>query len=274
MNYSSKSFLLKLARPGVLALLIIVFAGCSALTKKHEKVDIEYFNINPSGKTKLVLNNVNGNIKIKDGPDSNISVRAEKIAYVSKKDMDKKLDNISILIDTSGNVIRIDSETRKKKSLFSFSFKKNDKVNYDIELPPNFDVQIDNTNGNVNISGLQGEIETDIINGNIKLDNVTGKTVLDITNGKVNAALDSSNGLKVNIINGSVKLELGNSFGGKFVLDVTNGKINYNDIKFDDVVSDKKSLKGNLGDSDSKIQIDVTNGKITLERKKNSASEI
>ncbi|MGH2574601.1 MAG: DUF4097 family beta strand repeat-containing protein, partial [Ignavibacteria bacterium] len=113
-------------------------------------------------------------------------------------------------------------------------------------------------------TNISNELNVTLVNGNVNLENVSGKNEFDITNGSLIGSLDSTDGLKIDIVNGSVNLDLAKTFKAEIKADVTNGKINYENLSISDLTSEKKSLRGYIGNTEKEVRIDVVNGKINL----------
>jgi len=256
----------------ILFLILLTFAvsgtGCSLFKKKYEKTETEEYTINTHNKTKISLDNTRGDIRIfRNTSDSMLRIKIEKIAHVKEKDRDKPIQNVRVKIDTSGSVVSINMEYSKEKRFFNISFGDENRINFELHIPDENMIVIDNTNGDLFMTDITNDVKADITNGDVKLEKVYGNTKLDITNGKVIGDLDSTKGLNIEVTNGKVNLNLGESFSGKFKLDITNGKIIKDEFDFTDVKEEKKLFEGKLGDKDAEVIIDVVNGKITLSKR-------
>lgn len=255
-----------------LFLILVTFAfsgtGCSLFKKKYEKTEAEEYTINTHNKTKISLDNNRGDIRIfRNTSDSMLRIKIEKIVYVKEKDLDKSIQYLRVKVDTSGSLVNINSEYSKQKRFFNLTFGDEDRINYELHVPDEIIIVIDNTNGDLFMTDITNEVKTDITNGDVKLEKVYGNLKMDITNGKVIGDLDSTKGLNLEVTNGKVNLSLGELFSGKFKLDVKNGKIIKDEFDFTDVSEEKKSFEGKLGDKDTEIIIDVVNGRITLSKR-------
>ena len=256
----------------ILFLILLTFAvsgtGCSLFKKKYEKTETEEYTINTHNKTKISLDNTRGDIRIfRNTSDSLLRIKIEKIAYVKEKDLDKPIKYLKVKIDTSGSVVNINTEYYKETKFFNFSFSDENRLNLELHVPDGNMIVIENISGDLLMTDITNDVKADITNGDVKLEKVYGNTKLDITNGKVTGDLDSTKGLIIDVTNGKVNLNLGESFSGKFKLDVTNGKIIKEEFDFTDVKEEKKSFEGKLGDKDAEVIIDVVNGKITLSKR-------
>jgi DUF4097 and DUF4098 domain-containing protein YvlB len=252
-----------------IGLLILNISGCSLFKKKYEKRETKDYIINSTGKKKISLSNLSGNVKVsKNTADSLIRIKTEIVAYVTKKELNEPLENIKMKIDTTGSVVDISSESYSERKFFKFSINnKSNKINYDISIPDMLEVSIDNTSGKIIIEDLNSDVKVDLVSGNISLKDIYGKVNLDVTNGKIDGDLDSTKGLDINTVNGSITLNLGSSFAGNFKADCVNGKVITKDLTFQRTEESKKSFEGTLGSSNIDVKLETVNGKIYLNKR-------
>lgn len=255
-------------------ILIIVFfisslQGCSFFQKRYEKTETREFKISSAGKTKIILENKNGNIIVrKNSSDSMILLNAEIKVNVTKKELNEPLKNFEISIDTSSNEIRISNKTTYREEEFlNFGNWHNNGINYTLYLPNGLDADISSTNGKLEASDISNNITGSTVNGKISFVNTSGLLKLETTNGKISAELDSTRGMTLDVVNGSINLKLSPSFSGIFHVDWVNGSFKYDDFNFQDVNKDKKFFKGKIGNSGSEIKISTVNGSIKLYKK-------
>ena len=98
----------------------------------------------------------------------------------------------------------------------------------------------------------------------------TGNIDIEMSKGDLDFTLDSTKGINVEISKGNVNFNLSDGFSGIFRCDVTKGNINHSNIDFNTQNFDtKKTLKGKIGNSDSKISVDLIKGNIIITGKKN-----
>src|SRR5512146_2078487 len=103
----------------LIAVFVLSSAGCSL--KKYDKREVSEYKINTAGKTKVTLENTIGTVKIYKGDSAaGLVIKAEKIAHVKKRDLDKPFTEASVEIDSSSDIIRITGEIQKSKGFFKF----------------------------------------------------------------------------------------------------------------------------------------------------------
>lgn len=268
-----KMNMLKIKSTIVFFIIVIIgavaFSGCSLFQKRYEKTEKKEFTVNTAGKKKVVLDNTNGDIKIiKSSVDSVLTIKAEATFRLTKKELGEEKDRIKVTVDTTESIINIKSDFVKESKFQIFYMKFGSDINYELIVPEGLEVSIDNTNGKTEVIEVSNNVNVNITNGGVTLSRTTGKITVDITNGKVKGDLDSTKGLDIKTTNGSVSLILGEKFSGKFRMETTNGKISKKDFDFTSVDDEKKYFKGTLGNGEAEVNIETTNGKITLTKKK------
>lgn len=184
-----------------------------------------------------------------------------------EKDLDKPLEDVVIKIDSSSDQISFSSETEKHKVHF-FSFQwGSPNVDYEILLPKNLSVKIENTNGKMRADYVDNSLELNVTNGNIEIQHVSGQLNLDVVNGSITGVLDSTKGIKAETVNGKIKLSLDTTFAARIKAEVTNGKVNYEGLSFISFSGDKKDFTGTLKNGDKEVRLSTVNGSITLSKK-------
>jgi len=273
-----------------IALLIIsctVFSSCSMFSKRYEKVEKGEYKISANGKKRFSLNNVNGKIKVVKGSDSTaIIVKFEKTVYVKKRELNNSIDDqITMTLDTMGTDVKIESEFERRRSEIQFGENRDNSVDYEVYLPENIELSLDNTNGTIDVSNLGNNAKISTINGTIKITRMTGKLDLETTNGTIKGTLDSTKGIIAATVNGNINFTFGPKVRGKVNAEVVHGTIKTKNLKFSDLKDsrDKDEFEGFLGgdiegvlgsSSDVKIKLETTNGSIKLTGSDSDSLEI
>jgi hypothetical protein len=260
-------------KAGILILLAgIVFlglSGCGLMSKKHLKTKSETHQIDLNGKNKVRLENVSGNISIVHGQDSNsLTIKATKEIKVKKKYLDTPFDEIEVVIDSNENSINIRTEINDKREdgFFKVNIGNDARVDYVITVPEGFDLEIENINGNITSDQLNNDVKIDLVHGKVDLEKFTGKLECEIINGTFTGHVDSTSGMEVNTVNGSITLYLNNYMNANVKAETTNGKITDENLQFNNTVKEKGEFKGKLGSGEDKVNINLEtiNGKIKL----------
>lgn len=249
--------------------ILVSLNGCGSMGKRYLKSSSEQHQISASGKKKVKLENVTGNITVRRSSDSgSVFLKASKEIKVKKKFLDKPFDEIDIRIDTSGSLISISTEYNNNRDdgFFRFNIGRDRRVDYEISIPEDMDLEIENVNGVFSAKDLNNDLKIDLVNGEVDLINYTGRLDCEITNGSFSGEIDSTRGIDISTINGSVTLHLNNYMNANVRAETVNGRITEENLQFRIIDKEKKMFKGTLGNGDSNtdIKIETVNGKIKL----------
>ncbi|MBS1493516.1 MAG: hypothetical protein JST55_08395 [Bacteroidetes bacterium] len=244
-----------------------VFSSCSLFSSRYEKIEKGEFSISAIGKKKFSLNNVNGKVRVVRTTDqSTIIVKYEKTAYVRKKDLGTPLNEIKLNLDTMSADVKIETDIENEKNVIQFGSIRSNKVDYEIYIPDGIVLNVDNTNGSIDLTRLSNEIKASTENGSIKIDNVNGKMELETTNGSIKGSIDSTQGIRAETVNGSIKLNLSSRVSAKVNAEVVNGSVKIEGLNFKNSTDKKerRTFQGILGNGDAIIKLETTNGSIRL----------
>ncbi|HMQ68667.1 MAG TPA: hypothetical protein PKA90_06695 [Ignavibacteria bacterium] len=237
------------------------------MSKRYLKTESFERTVSTADIKKIRLENISGNIQIKQGTDSSqLIVEAIKEIKVRKKDLDKPLDEIEIKIDTEDNVIRIKTEysTPERKTIFRINMGNMANVDYVITVPPGIDLNIENINGNVTSDKLDNDLTLDLVNGKTTITNYSGILECKIVNGSFTGEIINTNGVSINSVNGSITLNLNNYINAEISAETVNGKISDSNLMIKEIEKKKRKFKGYLGSGspDTQIKASTVNGKI------------
>lgn len=250
-----------------IAIALILLGGCGLISKKYTKSASNEFDLNSVGKTKIRLENITGDITISKSSDSNLlKIKAYMETKVKKKFLDTPFDEIKINIDTNTNEIVVKTVFNDKGRDGLFKFGNSEKVDYNIYLPENLKVDINNINGDIFAGNIGNNVVIENINGNADFKSFHGKLECDLTNGSVTGEIDSTKGMNINLVNGNITLKLSNYLNASIQAETLNGRITDENLELSDIIKDKKKLKAKIGTVDSEIEIklETVNGKIKL----------
>lgn len=250
------------------AMIVTGLSGCSLLRKRVEKTEKVQYKLSAENKTKLSLDDSNGDIKITKTSDSGrvVIIDAVKSYDVRYDEQDKPLDMVKINIDSTGNELKITTEIERNNGLFKRH--KGGKVDYNIKVPAGMNVEIDNVNGDITLISINGDIDIETVNSAINLAYCTGSIKIDGVNGGVNCNIDSTKGINIELVNGIVKLGGLKNTSADVNASTVNGRVKFKNLQFTNMVSEKRSLSGMLGKGGNTISVNTVNGAITLDADK------
>lgn len=143
-------------------------------------------------------------------------------------------------------------------------------VSYRAQVPTNYDLVLDASNGSVNVTGVRGTIEADTANGSIRLTDLGGRVRARTSNGSINVQVSGTkwdgDGLSVVTSNGSARLELPQNFNAELVASTDNGGLS---IDFPVTVQGRvgRRLETTLGSGGPTLQVRTSNGSVRIARR-------
>ncbi len=264
----------------VMAITLLAAAGCTAGPTETRD---DSFSVN--GTATLVVNNDNGWIKVSTGTDDEVRIQATL----------RGIDRIDYEVSQDGNTITVLAEIEQGW------FISNVGVDITITTPVNTDVELETSNGAIELNGIEGTGTLRTSNGEIVLENVKGDFEGETSNGKIEveslegtAFLRTSNGgLDLQGVTGEVDAETSNggiSYSGDMIAGGDNGLVTSNgnvdvellgtpSIMLDaltsngDVTSElpitatttsDDHLVGKIGDGEADLYIRTSNGDVTI----------
>lgn len=264
----------------VMAFALLAAAGCTAGPTETRD---DSFSVN--GTTALIVNSDNGWIKVNAGIDNEVRVQATL----------RGVDRIDYEVSQDGNTIIVLAEIDQGW------FISNVGVDITITAPVNTDVELETSNGAIELNGIEGTGTLGTSNGKIILENVKGDFEGETSNGKIEvdtlegtAFLRTSNGgLDLQEMTGEVDAETSNggiSYSGDMIaggdnrLITSNGDVDVEllgtpSIELDastsngDIMSElpitatatsDDHLVGTIGKGEADLYIRTSNGDITI----------
>lgn len=239
---------------------------------------------------KLEVSNFNGRVELKAGTSDRVRVSASF----------KYPERIEYKAEQSGDTIRIVS---KKRNGFSM-FQRSPGVQLEIEAPVNTEIDLTNSNGRVEVNGIEGAGPVQTSNGRIVLEAVKGSHEVNTSNGSIeikgmdgDGDVTTSNGKIVikdatglfsartsngsitfegemsgestgrfETSNGSVKVNLKGAPNLKIDAGTSNGKISHEVEGLNIETSSRTKLVGSIGNGDGQLVIRTSNGSVSIEQ--------
>jgi len=249
--------------------ILVSFSGCGFMSKKYLKTKTEDHTISTLNKKRVSLENINGDILIRQSRDSSeMTISATKEVKVSKKDLDKPFDEITINIESEDDIIRITTEIniQRRSKFFNINLGNKATVDYVITVPAGLELKIENVNGNVTCNELNNDLTLNLVNGKTKLSNYSGLLECEIVNGSFTGEILSTKGIGISTVNGSITLNLNNYLNAEIIAETVNGKISDSNLIIKETERKKRKFRGILGSGtpESVIKTNTVNGKINF----------
>jgi hypothetical protein len=248
---------LKQLKMKLIKLVVLVVALFTVpLLANAQTESVELFTVplsNPDASGKLIVEQLTGSIDVIAYEGKDVIVKAsfgnKKAHYNDKNEKDglKKIENSSLKIsaEEKNNIVQIINEQWNKAT------------NLEIKVPSNFSLKLGTVNqGNITVTGVNGEMEISNVNGEITLTNVNGSASADTVNGdiKINF-LTVINGASMafSSMNGDLEVTFPKSVKGNLKLKSEQGDI-YTDF---DMTIDKQKPVVDENTSNGKYKVKI-----------------
>jgi hypothetical protein len=143
-------------------------------------------------------------------------------------------------------------------------------VSYEVMVPRDTDLELEASNGGLDVAGVRGTLALRTVNGGIRLSDVHGDVRGRTSNGGVHVELTGrrweGRGLDVETSNGGVRLDIPDGYAASLEAGTTNGGLQ---LDFPITVQGRldRRLRAELGGGGAPIRVVTTNGGVTIRRR-------
>ena len=250
---------------GIAALALAAGASASTLQETIDRT----FEVRPG--TRFTLENTNGHINVRSWDEARIRVVAQKRVESRDSDAAKKaFAELKVEPVLGSDGLHVTTHyPRRNDGIFDWLAGSNVSmtVNYEITVPRNMNVDLDNTNGSIDVSDVRGSMHISNTNGHIELMRCAGDVDAETTNGHVSAELAdvSAKGVRLESTNGRISLTLPRTVSARVDAETTNGRIN-SDLPITTTKFEKTSIRGTInGGGGADVKLRTTNGSIDIQ---------
>jgi len=217
-----------------------------------------------AGRDDLSVTSVNGSIRVEawDGDEIRVLARIQ----VKGDDAEETMGKVEILTDGGD----IHATGPKKKGWSRFSGDRSWRVSYRVMVPADIELDVKTTNGGIEISGVNGDIEFKTTNGGVKVIDAGGDVEGSTTNGGVYVGLapEDWDGDMVDLqtTNGGIEVELPEEINARIEARTTNGGVRVaHPVTIEN--SSRTRLNGTIGDGGKVLlRARTTNGGVSFTR--------
>jgi len=226
----------------------------------NEKRIDKSFPVKPGGK--LVINADEGSISV-TGSDRN-----EVTVHVWARGAQSRLDKLDVSIDQTGNTVR--AETKHRHRFMNFFGEDDVEVEFEVELPQNFDLDLNTSGGDITILHVGGAIKGETSGGDLDLSELSGTVRMSTSGGNVTVK-DSKGDFTIGTSGGNMHAEsiIGSmdfeTSGGSIEVRESDGKLRASTSGGDVNVA----LKDNKG-----IDLETSGGNLVVRLPKTISAEI
>jgi DUF4097 and DUF4098 domain-containing protein YvlB len=225
------------------------------------------------------LENVNGGVSVSTWQESQVEIKAVKIARDDKED----LKDVEIRVEASAGGVAVKAVWPKFRHRFNvnvdFEVKVPEGVNLENVETVNGDVNISGrcgraaagtTNGSVTVSDAWGDFKASTTNGGIHVERLEGRLEAETTNGDIRLlGLTFKEGISAETTNGSISLALASpeSLNAALLAETTNGHITLDfPVTVKNLSPSKHRVEAQIGQGGPEISLHTTNGSIRISK--------
>ena len=241
------------------AALLLVSTAVAADVKETEE-----FKFKVSSEARISLENINGSIEITGGGDEVV------ITAYKKAGKQEYMDELEVNIDATEDYIRIETNhPNSDGGWFKWGNDSSGSVSYVLSVPADVDLDvIETVNGDVEISGIDGNVKASTVNGSLEVSGVRADVRLETVNGSVKAGFDELGGdqrVDAEAVNGRITLMLPGDASARIEADTVNGSIDADDFGLEvEKGFVGRELSGKIGSGDARVTLDTVNGSIRI----------
>jgi len=219
--------------------------------------------VTKSSRRELDLRAVNGTISITgDAGATTISVFAiKRVEAPTQADADARVRQIEVVVDSTGDAVLVETVQPSKTEGRNYI------VNYEVQVPRDFNIVVTGANGDVALDDINGIVSVTMANGRASLAGVVGSTTVILANGAIDGQVTLPLGelLDMRVANGEIDLMIPQSTSAQFHAEVEIGSVTVVGLNLQDAVVERRRVTGRLGAGDGAVSLIVANGDIFVE---------
>lgn len=272
-NYKPQNGVLKMnIKKSFVLFFILIFAGSLLASDYYTKDFSKTVDFRSNGDIRVKT--VNGKIDVTSWDKESVKIEAEiKVKARNRRDADKILDKVKIVIDKSSCQLTIEADYPKKRgddsfwdALFNWNGKK-PVVHFTIKVPRETNLDLRSTNGHVSAADVKGDNSLSTTNGGIEADGMAGSLDIRTTNGSVVAVVSvfgDRDKIRLKTTNGSVKLRLPTDVRADVTASTVNGAIRTDFPLTIQGKIMKRKISGEINGGGGNIDISTVNGSVKI----------
>jgi DUF4097 and DUF4098 domain-containing protein YvlB len=248
--------------------LLAVTASATTLEERFDRT----FDVRPGAR--VTLANVNGSITIRAWDQPRVRIQAEKKVRASGAQRAREaMAELKIEIASSDGGLRVMTRYPKRSDgldfldwLFGGGSHVNASVTYEVDVPRSMSLDLDNTNGGIEVSDVRGSHRIETNTGRISLARCAGDIEAETTNGTIRAELvevTPGKPMRLSTTNGRISLSAPQTLAARVDAATTNGSIN-TELPITTTRAGRNSLRGTLNGGGPELWLRTTNGSIEL----------
>lgn len=253
----------------ILLIFIASLSSCLVVDPVNHVGDTDYsarapftFEIPVSAQKHIEIKGINGPISITGRSGiTTVKIWGERIVESdSYEDAEQHLESLEVLVSDNHDKISVITDQP------STTHGRNYQVIYNVIIPDNWNVEVENVNGSVEIDSLNANICIGLVNGDIVMTEIVGNIAIGVTNGTVcGKVVLPINGLCViTTVNGQVQLSIPTTTSAELSAKVANGTVSVSNLTLSNMISSRNSVTGTIGGGQGRITVEAVNGIISV----------
>ncbi|MEZ4703159.1 MAG: hypothetical protein R2834_22720 [Rhodothermales bacterium] len=234
----------------LIAVLLLLTGGCDFAgvdpVGNTDFIAAEPFRLTLSadGIAALRVAAINGEITIVGSAtaDSIVATGERRVGSDSQEDAERHLHDLTVSLRQLNDQATLATDQPDRSGGRDYT------VDYRIVMPAAMALTFEHVNGDVQASGLQGEVAMSLVNGTLD----------------VETSVKPARPLDLSVVNGQILLGIPASTSADFEAHVVNGSIGLTNLQLDDFEGTTRSMTGRLGGGGIQIALDVVNGTILV----------
>ena len=242
-----------------LCIVLLLLSASIVVAATEERIIQQTFPLNEQGT--IELSNVNGDVTIRGWDKNEVDMKATKRAPSDY------LDLIEIKIDSTPARLSIETKYPRGRKESNVS------VTYELMVPKHAALSaIENVNGEIEISGVEGQIKINTVNGSAEIEGSKSAVDAETVNGRITAKwsdFPKQGDVMLRTVNGGLKLHLPDNVNADVKASSMNGNIR---TDFPITVQGQfvsRKLSGRIGAGGTSIDLETVNGSIDIIKIKN-----
>lgn len=250
------------------AVLVAVLgsAGCDVAFSgfREEESDTWTRSYPLSATGRVEIGNTNGFIEVTAGTGQSVDVRAVRVARAASKESAKEmLSKTVIKEEITTDLVKLTTE--RPAGGWNHG---GVEVRYTVTVPATARLDLQTTNGRIGVTNAGAGVRLGTTNGEIDGRGLSGAVRASTTNGSVDLEIASlSDEVKVSTTNGSVNLRVPADAKATISTRWTNGGVEMNGLTVEEVEKSRRRFDGRLNGGGARIDVETTNGGITLAKR-------
>jgi DUF4097 and DUF4098 domain-containing protein YvlB len=259
-------------------MILLILSLFSASIDDRDTVERSFPNA-----TKLLVDNINGNIHVTGISGSTLHFKAEKlIAAESNEALAEAKRDVKLDVSTQGGFVRlyVDGPFREHDRGHQF-YGYQVKFDYEIQVPLGAEIILKTVNGGeITVKGTSGAFDVRHVNGAITMDNISGTGTVSSVNGplKLSFTKNPAGPSKFHTVNGAIDVHFKNPLNADMKFKTINGHV-YSDVdiaalpmpvgttetrngKF--IYKSDRSQSGRFGSGGPELSFETINGSVHL----------